>query len=320
MDKRIIFPFLLGFHTFLGFAQGSFEPAAGQTGSTAIHKDSSIIASWADYCIIQRGYMDIANPGGGLATHGSDGDALGYADNIVVSLGDSGIATYILEVGALHDGPGFDFAIFENSFSDTYLELAHVEVSSDGSHYFRFPSVSEVQTDSQVGAFDNIDPTEVYNLAGKYRGMYGTPFDLAELPNDSLLNKSNVRFVRIVDVVGSINPIYGTNDSLGSLINDPYPTNFASSGFDLDALALLNLVQDLDETEIQISVYPNPSHDQIYIKSDEKNIYWSLFDLNGKMLQSGNTLTIPLVSYPEGIYSLKITTTTGTKYLKICRN
>ena len=319
MDKKLNLSILLSLIGTLSFGQGSFDPAAGQAGSQAIHKDSSIIVAWADFCTIDRGYMDIANPGNGLATHGTDNDALGYADNIVVSLGDSGVATYILGVGALNDGPGYDFAIFENSFSDDYLELAHVEVSSDGSNYFRFPSVSEVQTDSQVGAFDFTDPTEVYNLAGKYRGGYGVPFDLAELPNDTLLNKSNVRFVRIVDVVGSINPVHGTVDSLGNIINDPYPTNFDSSGFDLDALGLLNLVQSLEENELELSVYPNPTTDFIYIKSKEQQLSWELYDLNGKLLVTGLSKQISMENLPKGIYALKITSNNGIRNLKVCK-
>lgn len=319
MDKKLTFSIVLTLIGALSFGQGSFDPAAGQSGSQAIHKDSSIIAAWADFCTVERGYMDIANPGNGLATHGTDNDATGYADNVVISLGDSGVATYILGVGVLTDGPGYDFAIFENSFSDDYLELAHVEVSSDGSNYFRFPSISEVQTDSQVGAFDNTDPTEIYNLAGKYRGGYGVPFDLAELPNDTLLNKSNVRFVRIVDVVGSINPQYGTVDSIGTLINDPYPTNFASSGFDLDAMALLNLVQSIEENQLDASVYPNPTSDWIYIKSMETELSWKLYDLSGKLIDKGQTKQLSIEHLPQGIYSLNIRTNNGARNLKVCK-
>ena len=39
---------------------------------------------------------------------------------------------------------------------------------------------------------------------------------------------NNVTEVRITDVVGSIDPWYGTRDSLGNLINDPFKTPFAS--------------------------------------------------------------------------------------------
>ena len=51
---------------------------------------------------------------------------------------------------------------------------------------------------------------------------------------------NDVIAVRITDVVGSIDPALGTKDSLGNLINDPFPTPFASSGFDLNAVGVIN--------------------------------------------------------------------------------
>jgi hypothetical protein len=53
-----------------------------------------------------------------------------------------------------------------------------------------------------------------------------------------------VRFVRVVDVVGSINPFHATYDSLGNIVNDPWPTASSSSGFDLDAVGVLNVVPE----------------------------------------------------------------------------
>jgi hypothetical protein len=46
--------------------------------------------------------------------------------------------------------------------------------------------------------------------------------------------------VRITDVVGSIDPRYWTRDSLGNLINDPFTTPFASGGFDLNGVGVIN--------------------------------------------------------------------------------
>lgn len=80
-----------------------------------------------------------------------------------------------------------------------------------------------------------------YDLAGKYIAGYGTPFDLSELAGVSpYLNVNDVTEVRITDVVGSIDPLYGTRDSLGNLINDPFPTPFTSSGFDLNGIGVIN--------------------------------------------------------------------------------
>ena len=224
---------------------GPFAPPADQIGSTAVPYDSTSIVGWATgYQDLVRGPMDISNPSLGLASYGSGVDALGPADAQndslpVVSLGDRGHITLTF-ASPIRNGPGADFAVFENGITDTFLELAFVEVTSDGTHFFRFPSVSLTQTATQVGPFDSLDATNLYDLAGKYRRGFGTPFDLAELAGTSGLDINAVTQIRIVDVVGSINPAYGTLDSLGNLINDPWPTPFATGGFDLDAVGVLN--------------------------------------------------------------------------------
>ncbi|MEO6738908.1 MAG: PEP-CTERM sorting domain-containing protein [Chthoniobacteraceae bacterium] len=190
--------------------------------------------------------MNISNPGLGFASYGSGADALGPSDAeannslTVVSLGDGGRITLTF-ARPIANGPGADFAVFENGITDNFLELAFVEVSSDGTNFTRFHAVSLTQTATQVGPFDqSIDPTDLYNLAGKYRVGFGTPFDLAELVGTPGLDINAVTHVRIVDVVGSIDPLYGTRDSLNNLINDPWPTAFDTGGFDLDAVGVLN--------------------------------------------------------------------------------
>jgi hypothetical protein len=77
-------------------------------------------------------------------------------------------------------------------------------------------------------------------LAGKYRQGYGTPFDLEELAGTPGLNVNDVKYVRIIDVVGSIDDNYATYDSFGNKINDPWPTPFDSSGFDLEAVGVIH--------------------------------------------------------------------------------
>jgi hypothetical protein len=57
-----------------------------------------------------------------------------------------------------------------------------------------------------------------------------------------LLDIGSVTHVRIVDVVGSISPLFGTRDASGRLINDPFATPFASGGFDLDGVGVINQV------------------------------------------------------------------------------
>ena len=136
----------------------------------------------------------------------------------------------------LSNGSGWDFAIFENSFSDTFLELAYVEVSSDGVHFVRFDNDS--LTAGPVGGFGATDPTNIDGFGGKYRQGFGTPFDLADLSTkddvlDGLVKLNEIAYVRIVDIIGD-----GTFfDTSGDVVWDPYPTA-QSAGFDLDAVGV----------------------------------------------------------------------------------
>ena len=45
-------------------------------------------------------------------------------------------------------------------FSDTFLELGLVEVSSDGLNYFQFESTSLTQDTLQIDAFGTINPDD----------------------------------------------------------------------------------------------------------------------------------------------------------------
>ncbi|MDV7397622.1 hypothetical protein RZS08_39850, partial [Arthrospira platensis SPKY1] len=114
-------------------------------------------------------------------------------------------------------------------------------------------------------------------LAGKYRGLFGVPFDLGDLSFDDQIDLNNITHIRILDVVGSINAAYASYDSEGNVINDPYPTPFPSGGFDLDAIGVINnrtnlfLVENFNK---HFLVYPNPVQDVVYIESIEYQNGW----------------------------------------------
>jgi hypothetical protein len=236
--------------SFLAFAPlvhaGPYSGAPGTSGSEAIHMNDSALVAWATGVDeLVRGPSDIANTELGYASHGTGNSALGSPggdsqDDVyeVVSLGDGGWITLTFN-NPIRNGEGWDFAVFENGFSDNFLELAFVEVSSNGTDFFRFNSVSLTPVTTQIGGFGSLDPTNIDNLAGKYRTGWGTGFDLDELSMVSvLLDVNAITHVRIIDVVGSINPAYASYDSLGNIINDPYSTPFTTGGFDLDAIGV----------------------------------------------------------------------------------
>lgn len=169
------------------------------------------------------------------------GKALGPATGAsgdICALGDGGRLTLAFDRPAV-DGPGPDLAVFENAFSDTFLELARVEVSSDGYTFAAFDAVSRGQ--EPVDAFGAVHAAGVWGLAGRYRGGLGTPFDLAVLRahpdvHAGAVDLDAIRYVRLTDVIGDGH----ARDAFGRPIWDPHPT-VASAGFDVEAVGVLNV-------------------------------------------------------------------------------
>ncbi|MEI8006649.1 MAG: T9SS type A sorting domain-containing protein [Bacteroidota bacterium] len=262
--KLIIFFSLLTLMLSSEVVSGQYPGPPGQAGTTAIRKDSSVFYSWAVKCTVERGFVNISDTNylynnSNRASYGNVFMATDFPDGLVLSLGDGGIATVSFDT-IISDHAGWDFAVFENSFSDGFLELAYVEVSSDGIHFVRFPSVSLTQTQQQVGTFDTIDTRNIYNLAGKYRLFYGTPFDLYQLKDSSTIDIHHITHIRIIDVVGCLQDAYARFDSQNHKINDPWPTPFDTGGFDLDAVGLLhNAPTGVDDKKTpDVSILPNP--------------------------------------------------------------
>lgn len=186
-----------------------------------------------------------------------------------------GSVTFYYETG-IFNGTGADLAVRENGFATGpapgfFAELAFVEVSSNGTDFARFPSISlNTTTVSVSGTFQAYDMTNVYNLAGKHASNLATPFDLQDLTTHELVlggtvNLSNIKYVRLVDVVG--NPASsgtaGAVDSLGNRILDNW-TTYDSGGFDISivgglpqAVGVLNAIPEPAVTALGLaSVLP----------------------------------------------------------------
>src|SRR5688500_2779153 len=92
-------------------AHAQFPPAAGQPGTSAMHKDSSAFIDWVSGCEVLRGYQNVANTVSGYASAGDSAEVFGIAgSNGVVCLGDGGeaVCTFWYPIS---NGPGFDFAV-----------------------------------------------------------------------------------------------------------------------------------------------------------------------------------------------------------------
>jgi len=209
---------------------GPYAPAAGEPGSGAVAVNDPAIAGWAsgwtNYLVGLNCDVDFQTPEKAIGSAFSDSFD-------IVCLGEGGSITLSFDE-PLADGPGNDFAVFENAFDDTFLELAFVEVSSDGVEFLRFDTHS--LTEDPVGSWGAVDPTAVDGFAGKYRQGFATPFDLGRLVGRSAsVDLQGIRFIRFVDIPGDGSQL----DSQGNVIYDPFPS-VGSAGFDLEAVAVLH--------------------------------------------------------------------------------
>jgi hypothetical protein len=312
--------------------RAQYAPAAGQPGTTAMYKDSTAFTGWAVSCKVSRGFINIedttetftqGDTTSNRAFFGADSLATGKAGGAmdVVSLGDGGSALLTF-AHPITNGPGPDFAVFENGFkaqagNGYYLELAFVEVSTDGKRFVRFPSVSLTQDTAQIEGFGYLDPTKIHNLAGKYVAGYGTPFDLQELADSSDIAIDSINYVRIVDVVGDIDSAFARYDSRGHKINDPWPTPFWTGGFDLDAVGVIHQKNVTGvavwENKPEVKIYPNPANVRVVMENRENagEMEYAVFSLDGKRMASGKFAGKQILDtqhWPAGVYVVKIGT------------
>lgn len=290
-----------------------FAPPAGQEGSTAINADSPVFVGWATGCVVERGPRRIDKPELGLASYGTEADALGKAnDTLVVSLGDGGNAVLTF-ASPICNGRGYDFAVFENPLryaQDTnlyFLELAFVEVSSDGMNYVRFPAITLLPETPQITTFQCVDPKLIHNFAGKYAPHYGTPFDLDDLPDSEQLDKNRITHVRIVDVVGTIKPEFASYDAEGHVVNDPWPTPFESSGFDLDAVGVIYDVahgSSVNEETVSIDMLPNPMENHLSIQGANIQLV-TIYTIDGQLLIETNDTEVDVSHLTPGMYIVR---------------
>jgi hypothetical protein len=258
MKTGIVFCLLLPFALFSAIPAfaGPYPPAAGQAGSTAISKDDPAFVGWAtgwEHYQIGADATTFLDPNKAL------GKAEGAADSGIVCLGAGGSITLTFNI-PIRDGDGWDFAVFENSLNDTFLELAYVEVSSDGKNYVRFDNVS--LTPSVTSQY--VDPTDIDGLAGKYRHGDGTPFDLDTLKSKTEVlsghvDLSRITHVRIVDIIGD-DTYFDTN---GDPIYDVVGLQVQTAGFDLDAIGVLH---QASTSGTSVDIKANGSDDTVTVQ------------------------------------------------------
>jgi len=215
-----------------------------------IGKNDSAIVAWANQVI------DYSPTPGVDAAFQDPVNGYGCLGDLTQTQIDAGVLPGTITVGfakGITNGNGADFAVFENGMvygspNGLFMELAFVEVSSNGTDFARFDGIStNIAPVIGSGGFTGWDTTNVYNLAGKHQSGWGTPFDLEELAGHSLigdgkLDLSNIQHVRLVDIPGTGH----YKDSDGKSILDAHPTT-GSGGFDFRLSEGVGVVNQVPE-------------------------------------------------------------------------
>ncbi|MFK7784271.1 MAG: T9SS type A sorting domain-containing protein, partial [Crocinitomicaceae bacterium] len=127
--------------------------------------------------------------------------------------------------------------------------------------------------------------------------------------------------VKIIDVVGMISGNHVQTDSNGNPINDPYPTAFASGGFDLDAVGVIHQgpVGLNEHDNVLFNVYPNPAQSggTINVSSETNVKELTLISLSGKVVAKSDSTIIQLNNEANGIYILRVQTEHGVLTKKV---
>jgi hypothetical protein len=204
----------------------------------AIPSNSPRLVEWANNISSLASGLTYFAPRGSTTISLTGYNCLGDLNATQFANGDSpGFLTVTFPQG-ITNGLGADFAIFENGFTfgspnGLFVDLAYVEISTNGLAFARFPNLSLNTAPVQgSGAFAGYDMSNVWNLAGKHAQGFGTPFNLDDLLTDALVlsgevNLNNIQYVKLVDIPGN----GAFKDSLGNGILDNWLTS-GTGGFD----------------------------------------------------------------------------------------
>lgn len=310
---------------------GQYEPQAPLSGHGAIHRTDVQIKAWANHAVFNPGWIQITDTTLGRVNVTNTQNGTGAPDFLVTSLGDSGVITFTFKHPIIN-GLGPDFVVFENGIPNlvndslAFLELAFVEVSSNGIDFVRFPAISNTQDAIQMRNDSFLNAINIHNLAGKYLANWGTPFDLEELSGNGLVNINNITHIRLIDVIGILDEGIGSRDSNGKLINDPFPTPFPTGGFDVESIGVLHnkdTTTGINELAIQNAVYPNPAKDKIMINTSFSSITKaSLFSLHGQQIMDNMPLNqeISIQHLIPGTYYLMLQGKNETATIKVVKH
>lgn len=248
------------------------------------------------------------------------------------------------------------YGSFSNFHGISYIGWGHLEESNNGDLFYGLSTGNFLA--NYTSAFMKIDSNGVAGSSSARSILYNYPLGFVQPPNHASRRIHNGSYY--VDVSGQYFPsnpltIQKFNSSLtyacSSTVSVSYNSTSASSSFTIPAniptitpvssytvfaysasatavpftinpnFCLVLNENGLEAETNEISVYPNPAHDKLFIT--EKNYAVNsieIFDLNGRNIKSAaKDSSIDISNLPNGIYFIRIKTDKGEINEKIVK-
>jgi hypothetical protein len=155
--------------------------------------------------------------------------------------------------------------------------------------------------------------SEVFGLGRDSLAVYLADYRFSDNSQDYILDSwLNVDLTNFSFPVRKVEFLLESSDNGAWGMNTP-------SYFAIDNVNF-NETAGLIENEINVSVYPNPFNDQLFVNGE--NGLLELHDLNGKLVHSEEvtgTTIIETATLPSGIYFLQLTNDRGTALQKVIK-
>ena len=114
-------------------------------------------------------------------------------------------------------------------------------------------------------------------------------------------------------------------DGSYTLTTDENEVIFSGGEFNVEETTQISIVENLSLSQFSdddFKVYPNPTTDQIYIKSKINDLSFKVFDMSGKQILQTESKSIDLSVFSNGIYFLKVSNLENNQFItkKVIKN
>ena len=201
--------------------------------------------------------------------------------------------------------------------SGSSITLDGLEIAPSDNTYVISGANDVSRSDTAATAGSNSSVSRVYNTSALLSGFTGTltfsylDGELNDIVEGDLILELQADDDSWTTYGGTVDEV---NNTVSYTFNDPVSFKAVTAS---SADATLT-IEDIFPLDSRISVYPNPTANQIYIQG-ENILQAELFDLRGRKVKTTNQKQIDLSDITSGSFILKVTTGNNTKSFKIIK-